>query len=252
MPASKPVAIVTGGAQGIGRATAIRFAQEGFHLVLADVDSAEGGKTQAALKEQGVDVLFAGGDIADESYCQRIAELALEKWDRIDVLVANAAHRNFSRVLDATEDEWNVMLNVNLKGTAFTCKAVLPQMIRQQSGTIVLVSSVHHSVGRSEMPIYDATKAGLVSLTKSLAVDHAGDNIRVNAICPGFTVTDFHIKKAEREGGSVDELKDRKVGALQRPADPAEIAAAIYFMACGESSFITGQALMVDGGRSIG
>jgi meso-butanediol dehydrogenase/(S,S)-butanediol dehydrogenase/diacetyl reductase len=144
------------------------------------------------------------------------------------------------------------MLAVNLKGTAFSCKAVLPQMIRQRSGAIVLLSSVHHQVGRSEMPLYDATKAGIVSLTKSLAVDHAGQGIRVNAICPGLTITDFHIRKAIREGRSVDELKQTRIGPLQRPADPSEIAAAIYFIASAEASFITGQALMVDGGRSIG
>jgi meso-butanediol dehydrogenase/(S,S)-butanediol dehydrogenase/diacetyl reductase len=125
-------------------------------------------------------------------------------------------------------------------------------MIRQHSGAIVLLSSVHHQVGRSEMPIYDATKAGIVSLTKSLAVDHAGHGIRVNAICPGLTITEFHIRKAIREGRSVEELKQTKIGPLQRPADPSEIAAAIYFMASDEASFITGQALMVDGGRSIG
>jgi meso-butanediol dehydrogenase/(S,S)-butanediol dehydrogenase/diacetyl reductase len=200
----------------------------------------------------GADAVFEGGNIAEENFCKHLAGVAVQKWNRIDVLVANAANRNFSRLIDATEKEWDEMLAVNLKGTAFSCKAVLPQMIRQRSGAIVLLSSVHHQVGRSEMPLYDATKAGIVSLTKSLAVDHAGHGIRVNAICPGLTLTDFHIRKAIREGRSVDELKQTKIGPLQRPADPSEIAAAIYFMASAEASFITGQALMVDGGRSIG
>ena len=101
------------------------------------------------------------------------------------------------------------------------------------------------------MPIYDATKAGIVSLAKSLAVDHASDGVRVNAVCPGLTITDFHIRKAQREGRSADDLWKTKIGRLQRPADPAEIAAAVYFLASGEASFITGQALMVDGGLSI-
>jgi len=252
MPSPNQVAIITGGAAGIGKACAVRFAKEGMRLVLGDISADDGAETLQDLKAVGADVVFECGTIADESFCQRLAEIAIERWGRIDVLVANAANRNFSRLQDATEQEWDEMLAVNLKGTAFSAKAVLPQMIRQQSGAIVLLSSVHHQVGRSEMPIYDATKAGIVSLTKSLAIDHAADGIRANAICPGLTITDFHIRKAVREGRSVEKLKQTKVGPLQRPADPSEIAAAVYFLASSESSFVTGQALMVDGGLSIG
>lgn len=252
MPSPNQVAIITGGAAGIGKACAVRFAKEGMRLVLGDISADDGAETLQDLKAAGADVVFECGTIADESFCQRLAEIAIERWGRIDVLVANAAHRNFSRIQDATEQEWDEMLAVNLKGTAFSAKAVLPQMIKQQSGAIVLLSSVHHQVGRSEMPIYDATKAGIVSLTKSLAIDHAADGIRANAICPGLTITDFHIRKAVREGRSVEKLKQTKVGPLQRPADPSEIAAAVYFLASSESSFVTGQALMVDGGLSIG
>jgi meso-butanediol dehydrogenase/(S,S)-butanediol dehydrogenase/diacetyl reductase len=252
MPSKDQVAIITGGAAGIGKACAIRFAKEGMRLVLGDLSREDGAQTLEQLQEMGANVVFESGNIAEESFCKHLADVAVQRWNRIDVLIANAANRNFSRLVDATENEWDEMLAVNLKGTAFSCKAVLPQMIRQHSGAIVLLSSVHHQVGRSEMPIYDATKAGIVSLTKSLAVDHARHGIRVNAICPGLTITEFHIRKAIREGRSVDELKQTKIGPLQRPADPSEIAAAIYFMASDEASFITGQALMVDGGRSIG
>lgn len=245
------VAIISGGAAGIGRACAIRFAHEGFKVVIGDVAAEDGAKTLEAIEALGAGAVFEIGTIADEAFCRRLADVAVEKWGRVDVLVANAANRNFSRLIDASEREWDEMLAVNLKGTAFCCKAVLPQMIRQRSGAIVLISSVHYQSGRKEMPIYDATKAGIVSMTKSLAVDHAADGVRVNAICPGLTITDFHIRKAIREGRSVDELKQTRVGALQRPADPSEIAAAVYFMASDEASFITGQALMVDGGASI-
>ena len=252
MPSKDQVAIITGGAAGIGKACAIRFAEEGMRLVLVDISQNDGVQTLEMLEARDVEAVFEHGSIADETFCKKLAERAIERWGRIDVLVANAAQRNFTRVVETTEKEWDAILAVNLKGTAFSCKAVLPQMIKQKAGAIVLLSSVHHQVGRNEMPIYDATKAGIVSLTKSLAVDHAADGIRVNAICPGLTITDFHIRKAIREGRSVDELKRTKIGPLQRPADPSEIAAAIYFMACDEASFITGQALMVDGGLSIG
>ena len=241
----------TGGAAGIGKACAVRFAKEGMRLVLADISAADGAETLQDLKAKGADVVFEHGTIADEKFCQHLAQVAIERWGRIDVLVANAANRNFSRIQDATEQEWDEMLAVNLKGTAFSAKAVLPQMIRQKSGTIVMMSSVHHEVGRSEMPIYDATKSGIISLTKSLAIDHAADGIRANAVCPGFTVTDFHIRKALAEGRSVEALKKTKISPMQRPADPSEIAAAAYFLASSESSFITGQYLMVDGGLSV-
>ena len=223
-----------------------------MRLVLADISQDDGAQTLEMLEARGAEAVFEHGSIADETFCKKLTGRAIEKWGRIDVLVANAAQRNFTRVVETTEKEWDAILAVNLKGTAFSCKAVLPQMIKQKAGAIVLLSSVHHQVGRNEMPIYDATKAGIVSLTKSLAVDHAADGIRVNAICPGLTITDFHIRKAIQEGRSVDKLKRTRIGPLQRPADPSEIAAAIYFMASDEASFITGQALMVDGGLSIG
>lgn len=251
MPSSNQVAIITGGAAGIGKACAVRFAKEGMKLVLGDISADDGAETLQDLKAKGADVVFEHGTIADESFCQRLAAIAIERWGRIDVLVGNAANRNFSRIQDATEQEWDEMLAVNLKGTAFSAKAVLPQMIQQKSGTMVLMSSVHHEVGRSEMPIYDATKSGIISLTKSLAIDHAADGIRANAVCPGFTVTDFHIRKAVAEGRSVEELMQTKISPMQRPADPSEIAAAVYFLASSESSFITGQHLMVDGGLSV-
>lgn len=252
MPANERTAIITGGAAGIGKACALRFAREGYRLILADISGEDGAATVETLRDDGVEAHFFEGTIADEAFCRLLADEAVERWGRIDVLVANAAHRNFTRLVEATEDEWDAMLAVNLKGTAFSCKAVIPKMVEQGRGAIVLLSSVHWQVGRDEMPIYDATKAAIVSMTKSLAVDHAEDGIRVNAVCPGFTVTDFHIRKAVREGRSVDELRRSKVGLLQRPADPSEIAAAVYFLASDEASFITGHALMVDGGRSVG
>ena len=242
------VAIVTGGGAGIGKACAARFVREGMHVVLGDVAAEDG---RAVERELGEQAIFEEGSIADEAFCKRLADVAIERWGRIDVLVANAAQRNFSRVIDASGSEWDEMLAVNLKGTAISCKAVLPRMIEQRGGSIVLLSSVHWQVGRSEMPIYDATKAGIVSLTKSLAVDHASDGVRVNAVCPGLTITDFHIRKAEREGRSVEALWQTKIGRLGRPADPSEIANAVYFLASDEASFITGQAIMVDGGLSI-
>ena len=251
MKLSDRVAIITGGAAGIGKACAIRFAQEGIRIVIGDLSDEDGRQTCRLIEDKGGRAVFAQGTIAQEGFCRHLADLAIQEWGRIDVLVANAAKRCFSSILDATGSEWDATLDVNLKGTSFSCRAVLSHMTRQQAGAIVLISSVHSQVGRSEMPIYDATKAALVSLAKSLAIEHAKDHIRVNAVCPGFTVTDFHIKKAKEEGRSVEDLKKTKFGPMQRPAAPSEIASAVYFLASDDASAITGQALMVDGGRSI-
>ncbi len=142
---------------------------------------------------------------------------------------------------------------MNLKGVAYCCKAVLPAMIEQQSGSIVIISSANAKVGRAGMPLYDATKAGVVSFAQSLAVAHGVDGIRVNAVCPGYTMTDFHERNAVKRGVSPEELRARNegYGLLGKPAEPHQLASAVYFLASEDASNITGQALMVDGGLSV-
>ncbi len=245
MTASKKVAIITGGGAGIGKACAQRFTREGFRVVIGDLSEEDGTHVAELIQNEGGDIIFLQGDITDEHYCQQLAKTALDAWGSLDILVANAAARNFSKIIDATEEEWNWMMGVNLRGTAQCCKAVLPNMIEQHSGTIVLLSSEIHRTGRTEMPIYDVTKAGIISLTKTLAREHAKDNIRVNAICPGYVVTDYHIRKAKRQGRDPNELYAGKSGVFNRPGDPSEIAAPIYFLASEEASFISGQTLTV-------
>jgi len=138
---------------------------------------------------------------------------------------------------------------VNLRGVANACVAAA-QAMREggRGGAMVLVSSANALVGRATMPIYDAAKAGVLSLTRSLAVDLAGDRIRVNSICPGFTVTDFHLRRAAAQGRAVEELRAAQPGLLKRPAEPEEMAAAIAFLASDDASYITATNLMVDGG----
>ena len=180
-----------------------------------------------------------------------MAEAALSAYGRIDALVGNAAARHFGHLIDATEAAWDRIVGVNLKGQAFACKAVLPTMREQGSGTIVLVSSGHAHVGRADMPLYDATKAGVLSMVRSLAVDHSPEGIRVNAVLPGFVVTDFHLRKAEAEGRDPEALWQTPTGLRGRPGSPAEVASAVWFLASAEAANITGQSLFVDGGRSV-
>lgn len=248
------VALITGAGAGIGKACAIRFAQEGMRVVAVDCMPADGQATVDLLKSRGSEAVFCHADVSREEDCKRFAQLTVDAFGRIDVLVANAGIRIFGTILDSTEEDWDLILAVNLKGVSFSCKAVLPTMIRQKSGAIVLIGSTTAMTGRTSMPLYDATKFGVLSLTRSLAATYGRDGIRVNAICPALTLTDFHIKRALAEGISLQQLRERHkgYGLLGKPGEPEEVAAAVYFMASKDASFITGQYLMVDGGYSIG
>ncbi len=253
MSTEKPVALITGGGAGIGKACVLRFVKEGFRVVISDMSAEDGQTTCERIRADGGEVVFVHGNVANGADCQASAQAALGAWGRIDVLVANAGARVFGSILDATEEDWEKIIGVNLKGVAYSCKAVLPTMIQQKSGAIVIISSANALVGRADMPLYDATKAAVLSLTRSLAVAHGKDGVRVNAICPGFTVTDFHVRRAAERGVSEQELRARAEGyaLLGKPADPHQIAAAVYFMASEDASNITGQYLMVDGGMSV-
>ena len=247
------VVIVTGGALGIGKACCLRFAKEGAKVVIASRTEADGAATCRLIKDAGGDAIFCCGDVAHESDCMGFADAALRTYGRIDSLVANAGARVRGSILTSTEADWEYIVGVNLKGVVYSCKAVLPTMIERHSGSIVIISSANAQVGRSGMALYDITKAGELSLTRTLAVEHGKDGIRVNCICPGYTITDYHERSAGQRGISPEQLRANNKGyaLLGRPAEPPEIAAAVYFMASDEASDITGQYLMVDGGLSV-
>ena len=253
MTTEKKVAIVTGGGAGIGKACTLRFSAEGLNVLIGDISQEDGQKTCHIIRDLGAEALFQAGDVAREPDCQGWAKTALETWGRIDSLVATAGARVYGSLLEATEADWQTIVDVNLKGVAYCCKSVLPTMVEQGGGSIVIISSANALVGRGTMPLYDATKAALLSLTRSLAVEYGGHGIRVNAVCPGYTMTDFHERAARTKGLSPEELRARNKGyaLLGRPAEPEEIAAAVYFLASQEASNITGQTLMVDGGLSV-
>jgi len=250
---SEKVCVVTGGGAGIGRACVHRFSGEGYRVLLGDMSKEDGEKTLTEINDTGGEALFRHGDVSDDASCRDWAETALTQWGRIDTLVANAGARVYGSILDATDEEWEKILAVNLRGVARCCKAVLPVMIEQGSGSIVIISSANALVGRADMPLYDATKAAVLSLVRSLAVAHGKDGIRVNGICPGFTVTDFHERRADADGVSPEQLRNDNQGyaLLGRPAEPREIASAVYFLAGEDAAMITGQTLMVDAGFSV-
>ena len=252
MSAQTEVAIITGGGAGIGKACALRFAQEEYRVVIADFSEEDGQHCLDTIQGNGGEAIFLRGDVSQEFDCQAWAQAALDEWGRIDVLVANAGVQVAGDLFEATEADWERVIGVNLKGVAHSCKAVLPAMVEQGSGAIVMISSINALVGvaRGGMPLYDASKAGVLALTRSLAIAHGQAGIRVNAICPGVTVTEYHERRATARGQTPEELRASLKGhaLLGKPAEPYQIASAVYFLASADASHITGQSLVVDGG----
>ena len=247
------VAVVTGAAAGIGYASALRFAREQYRVLLVDLSEAVVASACQAINEAGGEATWLCGDIAVEDTSTAMREQLAKDWGRVDVLVANAGVQIGGSLLEATATDWERILGVKLKGVAFACKAILPRMIEQGAGAIVMVSSINAVSGAPGMALYDASKSAVLGLMRSLAIDHGRQGIRVNAICPGNTLTDFHIKRMAEQGVSPEQLREmtRGYALLDRAAEPAEIANAIYFLASDEASFITGHSLVADGGYSI-
>jgi NAD(P)-dependent dehydrogenase (short-subunit alcohol dehydrogenase family) len=243
------VAVVTGGGAGIGLATARRLAAEGGRVALLDWSEPDLERARRLLTEGGAECEGVRGSVANTADCEAVVARAVERWGRLDALVANAGIRAFGSLLDATDEDWDRILAVNLRGVANACVAAARAMRRLgRGGAMVLISSRNALDGRAGMPIYDAAKAGVISLARSLAVDLAKDGIRVNSLCPGFTVTDYHIRRAEAEGRTADDLRAAQSGLFKRPAEPEEMAAAVAFLASDDASYITATNLMVDAG----
>lgn len=246
------VAVVTGGGSGIGRATCLLFAREGARVVVGDMDLAGGEETVRMIRDAGGQAIAVQAHVEVESEARAMVEKTVTEFGALQVLVNNAGMRLWGPITDADEAGWDAILAVNVKAAAFCSKAAIPHIVAAGGGSIVLVSSANAVSGRGGMAQYDATKAALLALTRSMAVDHGAQGIRVNAICPGPTITGFHLKRAAADGVGEADLRARsgKNTILQRAAEPEEIAYGILFLSCDESSYVTGATLMVDGGLS--
>lgn len=249
------VALITGAGSGIGAAAAQIFGQEGASLLLVDADAQGLARTrQAMLQTQpGVQVLALEADVTDRERALHVVAEGVKAFGHLDILVNNAAMRNYSAAAEASAAEWQAMVSVNLVGITNYCHAALPHLRSTGRGSIVNVSSCYAVKGRKGMALYDATKAAQLALTRSLACEEAMHGVRVNAVCPGSTLTDFHVGRAQKIGKSVEQLKtERKdTSLLGRWASPDEIAWPILWLASSEGSFITGTTLVVDGGLHI-
>ena len=250
------VALITGGGGGIGEATGRLFAEEGAAVALVDRDrDAVAAAATAIIKDHtGAGVLALGADLAHESEAQRVVDETVERFGRLDCVVNVAGIRLYTPLAEAEAKEWGTILGVNVLAAAFCCKAAIPQLRAARGATIVNVSSVYGVMGRVGMGQYDTTKAAILGFTRALAVEEAPYGVRVNAVCPGGTITPYHVKRAAARGVSEAELRASRTGdngLLGRWAEPREVAYPILFLACAESSFITGTTLMVDAGKSI-
>jgi len=247
---SGQVAIVTGGATGIGRATVERLLDEGAGVLFTDLATSAGAEALEKLGGHGRQLAFVPGDVRDRAHSANVVSETLNRWGRIDILVGNAGLQAPGRLIDSTEADWKNTLSVNLLGLAWSCQAVLPNMIERGSGSIVAVSSVNALTGFAGMAAYDAAKSGVIALIRHIAVEHGRNGVRANAVCPGATITEFHLERAAERGVDAAALRAgmKGYGLLGRAAEPAEIAAVIAFLAGSDASFITGQALAADGG----
>ena len=245
------VAIITGGAGGIGAATGLLFAEEGACVALVDSD---GDATEAALAHIRTSVPSAQvtgivSDIGREAAADEAVAAARKAFGAIDVLVNLAGIRSYEPLAEAKRETWERILAVNLLSYAAFTRAAIGDL-RAQRGAIVNVSSTHAVNPRAGMGQYDVTKAGIVSMTKTLAFEEARHGIRVNAVCPGATLTPFHNRRAAAAGRTVDPAVDEHC-LMGRWADPREVAFPILWLASDEASYITGSVLMVDGGRYV-
>jgi len=243
------VALITGGTSGIGEATALLFAKEGAKIAITGHHEKRGHGVTAQILEAGGQAIFLRTDVRKADECRRAVEETVASFKRVDVLFNNAGVFYPHTALDCTEEEWDLQIDINLKGTFLMSKFVLPRMIEQRRGVIINNSSGWGMVGGDAAVAYCASKGGVVLLTKAMAIDHGGRGIRVNCICPGDVDTPMLPEDARMRGQKWDDyLAGCSNRPLRRIGTPEEIAKAALFLASDDSSFMTGAALVVDGG----
>jgi NAD(P)-dependent dehydrogenase (short-subunit alcohol dehydrogenase family) len=247
------VALITGGTSGIGSATAIRFAQEGAKVAITGRNPERGEQVVQDIVASGGEALFIRSDVRKAEDCRQAVDLTLERFGRIDVLFNNAGVFHPKSIPDCTEEEWDETIDSSLKGAFLMSKYTLPSMIENGSGSIIHTSSGWGVLGGDKAAAYCAAKGGLIVMAKAMAIDHGPQGIRVNCVCPGDVLTPMLSDDAAKRGMSWD---DYAVGAAERPlgriGSPEDIANAVLYLASDESSFVTGDALVVDGGGVAG
>ncbi len=241
------VVLVTGAGSGIGRATALLFAGKGSRLVVADVVEEQAEETVRLVNEAGGEAVFFKADVCQAAEVEALINEAVRTYGRLDYACNNAAiDGDHGPMADCTEKNWDLVINVNLKGVWLCMKYEIGQMVKQGGGAIVNIASVAGLVGIQGMPAYCASKHGVLGLTKSAALEYAQAGIRVNAVCPGATLTPMVSQILADQPEMAEAVKtDHPLG---RFAEPEEIAEAVIWLCSDASSFVTGHHLLVDGG----
>ena len=239
-------AIVTGAGQGIGRSIALKMAQEGADVVIAEWNTETGTQTKKEVEALGRRALYIKVDVANQKQVQSMVAEVLEAWGKIDILVNNAGFDRGATLLKVKEEDWDAVLGVHLKGTMNCIQAVVPHMIENGYGKIINISSIYGKSGGVAAISYSAAKAGIIGLTKSVARELGRYQINVNVVVPGLILTPTIAKMAEKYRNMIIELTP-----LGRIGQPEEIANVVAFLASDEASFMTGATVEVSGGASM-
>ncbi|MHB1128016.1 MAG: SDR family NAD(P)-dependent oxidoreductase [Bacillota bacterium] len=249
MKLNNKVAIVTGSGRGIGRAIALEMAREGAKVVIADLlgDSAQ--DVSREIEAMGGQSLAVKVDITDKEQVYALVAQTMEKFGKVDVLVNNAGWDKAEPFINSTEETWDKLLAINLKGHIRCCRAVLDQMISQQSGRIINISSDAGRVGSSGEAVYSAAKGGIIAFTKTLAREMARSGVRVNCVCPGPSNTALFAEIAMDNPKLTEALK--RAIPMGRLGEPEDLAGAVAFLASDAAEFITGQTISVSGGLTM-
>jgi len=247
------VAVVTGAGSGIGRATARLFAQEGARICSASRTLTHAEATAQTVIQEGGEAFAVSVDVSRSSDVETLAERVLTRFGQVDILVNNAAIGHTGSILECTQDEWDLVMAVNVKSVYLCCSAFLPHMLAQGTGNIVNIASIAGLVGLPKRAVYSASKGAVISLTRQMAIEYVKENVRVNCICPGTVDSpwvDRLLSKETAPETAREELITRQpIGRLGRPQ---EIAHAALYLASPESAFATGSVLVIDGGLTAG